>query len=208
MEILCFPNSIRRTTIQGWYDEWIGEVKDLLRDHRSTRRLLPYALAILSGWGTKRGIPLERDDEISSSRVQHKDTAYRDGSTAMLERRSDSTRFAERRPLPDPCHWYIAQSESHNSKRHLDARRCARLRQKSAYVDGEIQVHDLLIRLMSYAQPKGFQPRRPLLQRFAIQVGPLGRLHLLCFWSEQGRAEHSPACDPMVFANKVCAVTP
>ena len=49
---------------------------------------------------------------------------------------------------------------------------------------------------MSYAQPNGFQPRRPLLQRFAIEVGPLGRLHLLCFWSEKRRAEHSPACDP------------
>jgi hypothetical protein len=56
-------------------------------------------------------------------------------------------------------------------------------------------VHDRLVRLMSYTAQQGFQPRRPLLQRFAIEVGPLGRLHLVCYWSERRRAEHSSVYD-------------
>lgn len=189
-----FPLSIRRTIIQGWYDEWIGQVKDLLRGHLSTRRHLPYALAILSGGGSKSAFLRREITEFLHQeygiKTQHTVTVAQPCSEGGL-----TQHVLQNDALPDPCHWYIAQSEPYNSKRHLDARRCARLRQKSAYVDGEILVHDRLIRLMSYARPNGFQPRRPLLQRFAIEVGPLGRLHLLCFWSEKRRAEHPPACD-------------
>jgi hypothetical protein len=190
-----YPLSIPRDIVQTWYDAWVDKAKKILQDHLETRRDQTYALAILSGGGSKSAF---LRSEITAYlhhqwgiRTQHTVTIAQPCSEGSL-----TQHVLQKDALPDTCHWYIAQSEPYNSKWHLDAKRYARLRQRSTFVDGELLVHDRLVRLMSYAASKGVQPRRPLLQRFAFEVGPLGRLHLLCFWSKTRRAEHSPAYDP------------
>jgi hypothetical protein len=189
-----FPLSIPRTTIQEWYNTWIDQAKDLLRDHLSTREHHPYALAILSGGGSKS--PFFRSETSAFLEQEHGIRTPHSFTVALPCSRGGLTQHVlQEDSLPDSCYWYIAQSEPYDSKRHRDAKRIARLRQESVYVAGEILAHDRLIGLMSYTTQQGFQPRRPLLQRFTFEVGPLGRLHLVCYWSEKRRAEHSSVYD-------------
>jgi hypothetical protein len=189
-----FPVSIPRAIIQNWYNIWVDQAKDLLRDHLSTRQHHPYALAIVSGGGSKSAFFLSE----TTSFLQHQYGIKTPQSLTVplpCSKGALTQHMLQEDSLPNACHWYIAQSEPYDSKRHRDAKRFARLREHSEYVTGEVMVHDRLVRLMSYTAQEGFQPRRPLLQRFAIEVGPLGRLHLVCYWSERRRAEHSSVYD-------------
>lgn len=172
----------------------MDQAKDLLRDHLSTRQHHPYALAIVSGGGSKSAFFLSE----TTSFLQHQYGIKTPHSLTVplpCSKGALTQHMLQEDSLPNACHWYIAQSEPYDSKRHRDAKRFARLREHSEYVTGEVMVHDRLVRLMSYTAQEGFQPRRPLLQRFAIEVGPLGRLHLVCYWSERRRAEHSSVYD-------------
>jgi hypothetical protein len=55
-----FPLFIPRAIIQRWYNTWVDQAKDLLRDHLSTRQHHPYALAIVSGGGSKSSFFLSK----------------------------------------------------------------------------------------------------------------------------------------------------
>jgi hypothetical protein len=186
---------LSRPTIQTWYGTWTRQSKDLLRDHLSTRRLQPYARAILTGGGAQSEF-YRNDITDFLLREYGIKTPHSLTVTLPCSKGGLTQHVLERDSLPATCYWYITQGETYNKSLHRDAKRKPHLRQESEYSDGEVKVHHRLIRLMSYAAKTGFRPRQRLLQTFKVYIEPLGRLHLAIYWSTDRRPEHSSAYNP------------
>lgn len=190
--LLDYEISLRlpRTTIQTWYDTWVHKGRDLLRDHLSTRQDQPYARAVLTGGGSQSAF---FRSEITHFLLQQYNirTPHSVTVTLACSKGALTQHMFQEDLLPDPCHWYIAQGEEYNKSLHRDAKRRPALRD-SAFVEGEVVVHDRLVRLMTYTARTGFRSREPLMQTFVVEIKPLGRLHMAIYWStDKPRLEHS-----------------